>query len=404
MTYRIGVALLALLTAVVMVSCSDDSERDGQPLVEVEVIPSSRSFVDVERTSFTRAGVWTPPTGYKTYNEIHGMFEDQTNLVNNTIDLFFTKDEEFTEDHKKYIQGLFVHGRDDKWRSSVEIDAGYTYYLYGFIPYISSVKASITPNSVFSEGAVLTLKDLPTVTPNDICVIVGAKNGKDYYKESGEYEVTGLAPGVFSYQAGGTGENRVYLLFEHIFSAMQFRFRVNSTYAELRRIRLKKLELKAYDDHGDLKTRNVTAQITLKANATGKSPIQSVEYIPLAGDDMDPVTIFDRTDELAAQVDLPSGVDGDGNYLFTNFFGSFVPQDISSLELISTYDVYDRYDNLIRLDSKASNTLRIKDLFDKQEKTGRGWIYVLDMEVNPTYLYMLSEPDLDSPTVTVTTN
>lgn len=405
LTYRIGVALLALLTAVVMVSCSDDSEQEGKPLVEVEVIPSSQSFVDVERMSFTRGGVWNPPTGYVFYSELNNLFADQTDLVDNTIDIFFTRDVAFTDDDKNYIQGLFTHGSDGKWRSSVGIDANQLYYLYGFIPYISSVSASIAPNTAYSDGAVLTLQGLPTVTPNDVCVIVGAKNGKTDYRESGEYTVTGLAPGNFSYQAGGTGENYVYLLFEHIFSAMQFRFRVDDVYASLRTIKLKKLELLAYDNDGHLKKRNVTAQIALKANATGDSPIMSVDFIPPvdAWFDMDPVTIFDRTDNPAGQVELPTGVDGNGFYNYSDFFGSFVPKAISRLELISTYDVYDKQGNLIRSNCTAKNNLIISELFDQQEETRRGWKYILNMVVEPTYLYILSEPDLDNPTIRLET-
>lgn len=407
LTYRIGVALLALLTAVVMVSCSDDSEQEGKPLVEVEVIPSSQSFVDVERMSFTRGGIWNPPTGYVFYSELNRLFADQTDLVDNTIDIFFTRNEPFTDDEppKNYIQGLFTHGSDGTWRSSVKIVAEDTYFLYGFIPYISSVSASIAPNAAYSEGAVLTLQGLPTVTPNDVCVIVGAKNGKTDYRESGEYTVTGLAPGNFSYQAGGTGENYVYLLFEHIFSAMQFRFRVDDVYAALRTIKLKKLELLAYDNDGHLKKRNVTAQIALKANATGDSPIKSVDFIPPvdARFDMDPVTIFDRTDDPAGQVELPTGVDGNGFYNYSDFFGSFVPKAISRLELISTYDVYDKQGNLIRSNCTAKNNLIISELFDQQEETRRGWKYILNMVVEPTYLYILSEPDLDNPTIRLET-
>lgn len=407
LTYRIGVALLALLTAVVMLSCSDDSEQDGKSLVTVEVIPSSQSFVDVERMSFTRGGIWNPPTGYVFYSELNSMFADQTDLVDNTIDIFFTRNEAFTDDEtpKNYIQGLFTHGSDGTWRSSVRIVSGDTYYLYGFIPYISSVSASIAPNAAYSEGAVLTLQGLPTVTPNDVCVIVGAKNGKADYKQSGEYTVSGLAPGNFSYQAGGTDENYVYLLFEHIFSAMQFRFRVDDVYAALRKIKLKKLELLAYDNDGHLKKRNVTAQIALKANATGDSPIESVNFIPPedAWFDMDPVTIFDRTDDPAGQVELPTGVDGNGFYKYSNFFGSFVPKAISRLELISTYDVYDQQGNLVRSNCTAKNNLIISELFDQQEETRRGWKYILNMVVEPTYLYILSEPDLDNPTIRLET-
>jgi hypothetical protein len=62
----------------------------------------------------------------------------------------------------------------------------------------------------------------------------------------------------------------------------------------------------------------------------------------------------------------------------------------------TTYNVYDRKGNLIRKDCKAKNVLNLP--------TGgltRGQKYTFNLTVNPTYLYVLSDPDLDNPTITV---
>lgn len=403
------------MSALLLTACSDDSVQDDRPLVTVEAIPSSQSFVDVEPMSFTRA--WEMPTGFVPYSSLNSLFADQTNLVNNTIDIFFTSDQKFTDEvtgqEVRYLQGLFMHSVEDnvdKWRSSVKILAGKTYYLYGFIPYISSVTASVAPHphDSYAEGAVLTLSGLPTVTPNDVCVVVGAKNGKDDYNANGDYTVTGLAPGDFEYVAGpavgsdGNGQNYVFLLFEHIYSAMQFRFRVGDVYTGLRKIKLKKLELMAYDSNSKPKSRNVTATIILEANNTGTSPIKSFSFDPYdARFDMDPVTIYENANPTDY---LPSGLDTNSQPIYSSFFGSFVPDAISYLELISTYDVYDTNDNLIRSDCTAKNALSVSKLFYGQENTKRGWKYILNMTIEPTYLYVLSEPDLDNPTINLTTN
>lgn len=426
--------MLAFVSALLLTACSDDSAQDDRPLVTVEVVPSSQSFVNVERMAATR-GVWQMPTGYVSYGTLNSLFADQTDLVNNTIDIFFTSDDQFpggiNGELVNYVQGLFMHGSDDKWRSSVEIQAGGTYYLYGFIPYISSVSATIAPNSEthkYKDGAVLTLTGLPTVTPNDVCVVVGAKNGVQKngegtfvnYTESENYTIPGLFPGDFEYVAGPpTGQdnkslNYVFLLFDHIYSAMKLRFRVDENYSKLRIIKLKKLELMAYsdDDNSIPKKRNVKATITLKANSERVSPLDVTDDVTddvnvVFGDDessnnsyMDPVTILDRLDN---PVVLPSGKDGSNNYLFSDFFGSFMPKGISSLELISTYEVWDRKGNCIR-DCVARNTLNIKKLFYTHTETKRGCMYVIDLVLEPTYIYVLSEPDLDNPTITVTTN
>lgn len=414
--------LLALVSAILLTACSEDSAQDDTTLVAVEAIPSSQSFVDVEPTSFTRAGTWTMPDGYVSYSTLNNLFADQTDLIDNTIDIFFTSDVAFTDEVTgqtvNYLQGLFMHSiedNDDKWRSSVKINAESPYYLYGFIPYISSVNASIAPDGAtgkYQDGAVLTLSGLPTVTPSDVCVVVGAKNGVqkndqgqyvNHYKESGSYTIPGLAAGDFKYVSGpavgsdGKGQNYVFLLFEHIYSAMQFRFNVGDTYAALRKIKLKKLELMAYDSNSNPKSRDVTATITLKANNTGTSPITDFSFAPFdARFDMDPVVIYANDNPTNY---LPSGLDGNSQPIYSSFFGSFVPDAISYLELISTYDVYDTNDNLIRSNCTAKNSLSISKLFYGQDNTKRGWKYILNMTVEPTYLYVMSDPDLDNPTI-----
>jgi hypothetical protein len=78
-----------------------------------------------------------------------------------------------------------------------------------------------------------------------------------------------------------------------------------------------------------------------------------------------------------------------------------MPQGVSTLILTSLYDVYDTKGNLIRKDCKATNTMELKDLLTEQTEAKRGWRYQVNLNINPTYLYVLSEPDLDNPTVTV---
>ena len=77
--------------------------------------------------------------------------------------------------------------------------------------------------------------------------------------------------------------------------------------------------------------------------------------------------------------------------------GCLVPGCSYNFQLRSTYDVYDKKGNLIRKSCQAVNNLKVADLFTLQ----RGKGYSLTMKVMPTYLYMLSEPDLDNPTVNV---
>jgi len=393
--------MLTLVSALLLTACSDDSEQADKPQVTFEAIPCSQTFVQVEPMSFTRA--WTPPSGYVSYSALNSLFVNQTDLVDNTISIFFT------QDGQTPVQGKFQKN-GNQWRTSMDKDdiKVETYYLYGFIPFISSVEPSIAPDVTtnhYSDGAVLTLSNLPSITPNDVCVIVGAKNGRTDYRENEDYSVSGLVPGNFAYAAqaagAGGGGNYIYLLFDHLYSAMQFRFRVESDYAALRTIKLKKLELQGYNEDDEtpvLMSRNVNATITLKANNTGRSPIVGDVVFTPTSTDMDAVLICDKEDD---PVELPSGYDNQYNKLYSDFFGSFVPGAISTFKLKSTYDVYDRKGNLVRNNCTAENTLRISDLYGHQDETIRGFKYVINITIQPTYLYVLSEPDLDNPTAVV---
>ena len=87
----------------------------------------------------------------------------------------------------------------------------------------------------------------------------------------------------------------------------------------------------------------------------------------------------------------------------SDFLGCFVqPDSYSNFILESTYDVYDKNvttdapdGNLVRKDCVAKNVIKVN------ASLTRGNMMRLSLLVNPTYLYMLSEPDLDNPTVTL---
>ena len=85
--------------------------------------------------------------------------------------------------------------------------------------------------------------------------------------------------------------------------------------------------------------------------------------------------------------------------------GYMAPIGMTEFTLVSQYDVYDTKGNLIRENQTAANKININQIFSTQLITvtefERGTRYTLKLKVNPTYLYMLSEPDLDNPTVEV---
>ena len=320
----------------------------------------------------TRA--WEAPDGYTLFDE-----PDQS------IGIALTQDGQAPQKGHFFKSGT-------KWRTSVgDVSAG-TYYLYGYQPNSPAIVYDVTDrdgtNANYSGGAKVSLRNVPAVTSGDLCVVIGAKDGTD--KET----VTGLRRGDFAYNAKTiSGEvdngNYVFLLFDHLYAALRVKMRVHGSYDALRTIKLKSLrmKIKAGDTPSTTKT---DILVDLKATE-GDNPIQSITY-------SSPVGAVAITDPL----EFWSSAAGETlTTAFRSHVGHFMPEDITTLILTSVYDVYDKKDNLIRKDCMATNTMVLSDLLTGQTTTRRGCRYTVNMTIKPTYLYVMSEPDLDSPTVIV---
>jgi hypothetical protein len=283
----------------------------------------------------------------------------------------------------------------------MDIENTGTYYLYGYIPKEDAEGVTISPNDTYSNGAVLTINGLNAVTPSDVCVVIGAKRGHDVDDDNTGTDESpeGLQAGQFAVVVnrvvkeggGASSSNYIFLLFDHIYSALRFRFSVQTEYAALRTIKLRKLELTPYQD--DQKTgvnTKFNATIQLKKNDDKVSPIVGdVDFTPVESEAsaLD-VPIFD------GEVELPT-------YQFPlEFLGCFVP-GCKYFKLRCTYDVYDNNNNLIRQGCEAENDFDLDSKFGNEAHVMRGHCYSYSITVQPTYLYVLSEPDMDNPTVTI---
>ena len=402
------ISLIGLIILCCLTSCSNSDDVDEQNTVagfEIGGVSGYSAYFeesrDIQATrsdeGLTRA--WAIPTGYTAYE--NGA---------QTIAVAFTKNGENPEvgpdpGSPKSMLGHFFY-IEGKWRTNVNFAASTTYHLYGFIPNVPSIKYSITDLQPavdddddgvegtdvkydgFSAGAKMTLKDVPTVMDNDFCVVIGAKHGTDKEHDSG------LRMGDFDFTStqGSDGKDYFFLLFDHLYSSVCVNIKVYSDYAEMRTIKLKSLKL--CTKVGDDKTTEYT-DVTINVHRTDgsdptESPIAEPTFTP-AGDE-----IGDDGMEFWS--------DGAGQELTTSyqpFIGHFMPNGITHLNLTSTYDVYDTKGNLIRKDCKVTNYMELKDLITGQVSTKRGKRYIINLTIKPTYLYMLSDPDLDSPTVVV---
>lgn len=386
MKQRQGYIIMMLCAGLLLTlcNCSDDSS-DSMPQRTQELrlslgYPSFRSADGVTRT--------TLPTNFELYN-----YGSSLQPISQ-IQCYMT----YEKDGQKSIPcqfDLVATGSDPAhvWTSKVPLytlDTGKSYYLYGFMPkgdiFVSkenvSSGANIAPyNSSYAEGAVMTFTSLNTVIAADLCVIVGVQGfGID------PTSVSDMSSrlGKFNYNPDTEG-NSIFLLADHLYAGLKFNMKLNAGYAALRDIRVKKMEL--IPENGDNNViETVDVVVTIKANKKSDEPPLpnplSVEFRnPKSG--MSPVSavLYEGEKSLSTT--------------YQEFMACICPATNTNKKfaLMTTYDVYDRKGNKIRENARARNAISLD-----YSSLEAGKFHNVKIEVNPTYLYVLSEPDLDNPT------
>ena len=442
---------LFTLHSSLLVGCTNDDESEATSSLHESSIELSASMSVVPLKEAETHGVtrsWSAPAGYSLYAALYSSdlpegksFLNFQDLSQSTINLFlfytgtlknpktpnplnarlrYRPTPAPPETPTKYWKLMLPNTVNED-----DVNGGdYDYYVYGFVPGDAADNATIgllepeDPDYKYADGAVLTINGLKTVG-YDACVIIGAKEGfsADYdgsytdnnsnssYDPDTDTRTDRLRAGNFKFKldTGYTGEgkdkvynsNYLYFLFDHLCSALIINMRVNGEYNALRHIKLKNIHVQtATDDGPTKKTANVV--VTLEANDTGATPIQSITYTP-TGDATSGNNIFTSAEGHLLTTDFEDA----------SFLTHFIPKDVTTLIVTCTYDVYDtnitdehRDGNLIRKDCTATNTIPMK-LIDRFETAERGKKYTLNMTINPTYLYMMSDPDLNNPTMEV---
>lgn len=245
----------------------------------------------------------------------------------------------------------------NRWHAYFEVEANKTYTVYGYMPKTGDMSSTLTKST--ADAATLIISNIKPVTSDDICIITGVKASDE-----------GLKEGQFSWLWPIGNENySIYLMMDHLYAAAQFRLRIDAEYANLRTIKLKTMTLST--DKG-----SVNATISLTHNTTGTSPISNVVYTATGSSDA--VVIYNSDEGTALDTSTPLVINA-----------CFAPTLSENLTLVSTYDVYDSKGKLIRKDCTSTNKLPNLD-------AARGQRVQVNMIVNPTYLYVLSDADLDN--------
>ena len=369
--YKVRARLLALMSvAILLTACSDDTDRSGSLPDDTDVLQIAAYTQDLtspSQSAATRAV--TVPSGYSQYDG------------SASIGVFMTP---------KTTEMTLISYEDNAWHSLVKVTKDNQYYIYGYMPAYAT--STITPNTSFDNGAILKFTDVPSVMSEDFSVITGVLQLQPDNAGNAVQEGT-LRAGTFAYTGKESGKNYVDLMFDHLYGALNIDLKVADSYNSLRTIKLKELRLRTSDENGPSKNKT---NVTVTLNKTeGGTPISNVVYEP-TGEDVGDLSFFQSATGRLLGTDYES------------FMGHFMPEGITTFVVTSVYDVYDKNvtaehpdGNLIRKDCTAENTLELYKLYDRQTVTKRGYKYTIRLTVMPTYLYMLSDPDLDNPTVVV---
>lgn len=271
---------------------------------------------------------------------------------------------------------ITYNGIDDNndiiWNATrLEVKPGRDYYIFGFMPAGIGSNNTVTVNS--ETSATMNFYNLPAVTDQDICVIVGVKEGKTQLGISDQ--------GSFVYHAPeNTSEGYfVSLLADHLYASVEFRVTIDTEYNVLRKVMLKKMTLKCKEK--DKATQNLVVHFTM--NDVGTHPI------------VETPTSSPQSAATENVKDLYDAGEGSGEELstqFKSFTGYFAEACAEDLSIECEYDIYDRVsgDN-----NKIETRTVVNGLKSLLKNLKRGQKKVINLTVDPTYLYQLSDGDVD---------
>lgn len=345
----IGILLIA--TTMLLSACSSDNPEAqtvttvNEPVgKEVQLMSYASPFTDQELSH--RAA----PAGFTAY----------TPDKNTNMGIYMLLSENWASPK---LERITYYTSTGKWNAYFEVEKNKTFTVYGYMPKTGEMSSTLEKTD--AGAATLTISNMKPVTTDDICIITGVKDTDSGLKE-GQFSWSTPMEEIETYN--------ISLLMDHLYAAAQFRLKIDADYASHRTIKLKTMTLSTNKG-------SVDATVMLTHNDTGASPISSVTYD--ASGSSSTADIYNSNEGTALDKTTPLSVNA-----------YFAPGLSSNLTLVSTYDVYDSKDNLIRQNCTATNKLPNLEAI-------RGQRVLLNMTVNPTYLYVLSDPDLDNPTITI---
>lgn len=255
-------------------------------------------------------------------------------------------------------EGLFKYAGGSAWTTQLKLKSGArTYNLYGYMP---DNEAFVRSVSDFDDNsAVLHIQQMPPMTTQDYCIVTGVRQADD------ENDDEAAVRGAFSFDYDSRQENYVNLFLDHLYSQLVFCMRVGEDYNAVRTIRVKRMKLQMAD------VSRYDVDVTLTKDVGISSVVHSA-----AGTETSELTIRDEELTLTTSSTIVCSA-----YILP------ATTLLENLCLVIEYDIYDRRGNKIA-ERTATNKLAYP-----LEELQRGEERTLQINIDPSYLYDLSQED-----------
>ena len=272
-----------------------------------------------------------------------------------------------TSSGTQVAEGKFGYANDTKeWSTHLKLKSGAgTFRLYGFMPDDPSLTASL--QNVTTVDAQIKLENVNPLTTIDYCVVTGVRQVET------ASDHTSATRGMFSFDYYSYRQNYINLFLDHLMSRLVFNMKISPTYDAVRTIKVKKMTLKL----ADISSMSVT--VTFSDN----HGISAISYLP-TGAAANSCIIENEEKTLTTS---PAAI----------CTGYMVPDNvfINKLELETEFEVYNKKGD--KIDERTA----VNKLTEPLAELQRGEERTLLLTIDPSYLYVLSDPDLDNPTITI---
>ena len=276
----------------------------------------------------------------------------------------------FLKDDYGVYEGAFKYHNETCTRygraQNLKVKPGtHNFWLYGYMPAIEGITGEVLGQRR------LKLSGIQPISSQDICIVTGVR----------VHETSALPlRGTFEFEYKNSDYNDVTvlnLLLEHMLGHVDFKFKIGSRYSQLRKIKVKSLTIKTTSKS------SISATINLPENT---EDVVTISYTATGADQTYTTTLLANTDtplELTTTgVSVSSGINvAVGTGLSENFI------------LESEYEVYDLKNNKLSTRTASNNLSGALPVMGQKKE--------VVLTVEPTYLYQLSDDDLNNPEVTI---